>query len=280
MPDSLLLAATTLGVFVATTVLVLALTTPIETPVMRLARYARYTGRRGSPGAEAEYLSFRERLIEPTFDSIIAWMARAAPSELHRTVAAELTMAGSRMSPTAFLGIRTLLLFGMPALGILYVLGTGPIEPLDLVVLLLAVVWGRQLPTMWLKRRIRSRQRAIDRRLPYALDLMVACLEGGLSIDAALAKVVEQSDGPLAMEIRRTLQELALGRPTSEAIRDLGERTGAQALNASPKTSCNPIAWASASPRVCASWPGTLASSAVSKPKSWPAKPPSRWSPS
>ena len=139
-------------------------------------------------------------------------------------------MAGSRMSPTAFLGIRTLLLFGMPALGIMYVLGSGPIEPLDLVVLLLAVVWGRQLPTMWLKRRIRSRQRAIDRRLPYALDLMVACLEGGLSIDAALAKVVEQSDGPLAMEIRRTLQELALGRPTSEAIRDLGERTGAPGL--------------------------------------------------
>jgi tight adherence protein C len=230
VPDSLLLAATTLSVFVATTVLVLALTTPVETPVMRLARYARYTGRRGSPGAEAEYLSFRERLIKPTLDSIIAWMARAAPSELHRTVAAELTMAGSRMSPTAFLGLRTLLLFGMPALGIMYVLGTGPIEPLDLVVLLLAVVWGRQLPTMWLKRRIRSRQRAIDRHLPYALDLMVACLEGGLSIDAALAKVVEQSDGPLAMEIRRTLQELALGRPTSEAIRDLGERTGAPGL--------------------------------------------------
>jgi tight adherence protein C len=66
--------------------------------------------------------------------------------------------------------------------------------------------------------------------LPYALDLMVACLEGGLSIDAALAKVVEQSDGPLALEIRRTLQEMALGRPTAEAIKDLGDRTGAPGL--------------------------------------------------
>jgi tight adherence protein C len=81
-----------------------------------------------------------------------------------------------------------------------------------------------------LKRRIRSRQREIDRRLPYSLDLMVACLEGGLSLDAALAKVVEQSEGPLAVEVRRTLQEMALGRPTGEAIRDLGDRTGAPGL--------------------------------------------------
>ena len=82
MPDTLLLAATTLGVFVATTVLVLALTTPVETPVMRLARYARYTGRRGSPGAEAEYLSFRERLIKPTVRQHhrAGWRAPPRPS--------------------------------------------------------------------------------------------------------------------------------------------------------------------------------------------------------
>jgi tight adherence protein C len=59
---------------------------------------------------------------------------------------------------------------------------------------------------------------------------MVACLEGGLSLDATLAKVVEQTDGPLAAEIRRTLQEMALGRPTAEAVRDLGDRTGAPGL--------------------------------------------------
>jgi tight adherence protein C len=94
----------------------------------------------------------------------------------------------------------------------------------------ITLIWGRRLPTMWLKRRIRRRQRSIDRHLPYSLDLMVACLEGGLSLDASLAKVVEQTDGPLASEIRKTLQEMALGRPTTEAIRDLGDRTGAPGL--------------------------------------------------
>jgi tight adherence protein C len=134
------------------------------------------------------------------------------------------------MNPTMFLGLRTIIMFGLPALAVLYVVSDARLELIDVVVLGMALIWGRRLPSMWLKRRIRSRQRAIDRHLPYSLDLMVACLEGGLSLDASLAKVVEQTEGPLASEIRRTLQEMALGRPTTDAIRDLGERTGAPGL--------------------------------------------------
>jgi tight adherence protein C len=195
-----------------------------------LVRYARYTGRRGSPGVEAEDSSLRERLIVPLLRRVIELAARAAPSRARQTVAADLVMAGSHMNPTVFLGVRTLIMFGFPAFGVLYVLSSGGLDTTSAVVLGLSLIWGRRLPTMWLKRRIRNRQQAIDRRLPYSLDLMVACLEGGLSLDAALAKVAEQTDGPLATEIRRTLQELALGRPTTEAIRDLGDRTGAPGL--------------------------------------------------
>jgi tight adherence protein C len=230
IPDWLILLGSLAGTFVATSTLVLVLTTPVDTPARRLARFARYTGRRGSPGAEAEMFSARERLLTPLINRLIEFAARAAPSRMHRSVVSDLQMAGSTMSPTAFLGIRTLVMFGVPAAAVLYVLGKGSIQLADWLLLGLAVVWGRQVPTLWLKRRIRARQRAIDRRLPYTLDLMVACLEGGLSIDAALAKVVEQSSGPLAMEIRKTLQELALGRPAAEAIRVLGERTGAPGL--------------------------------------------------
>ena len=230
VPGPLLLFGSMVAAFVSTVSLVLALTTPYESPAMRLARYAKATGRPGSPGVEAEILPMRERLILPLLRAAIEFAARAAPSRARRTVAAELVMAGSRMNPTMFLGLRTILMFGLPAGAVLFVLGTGSLDMANGVVLLLALVWGRRLPTMWLKRRIRSRQRAIDRNLPYSLDLMVACLEGGLSLDAALAKVVEQTDGPLAVEIRRTLQEMSLGRPTAEAIRDLGDRTGAPGL--------------------------------------------------
>jgi tight adherence protein C len=145
-------------------------------------------------------------------------------------VAADLSMAGLRLNPTAFLTLRVVVMVALPVLASGYVLSTGASDPIAWVALLLALLWGRKMPAMWLKRRIRARQREIDRRLPYSLDLMVACLEGGLSLDATLVKVVEQSEGPLATEIRKTLQELALGRPSGEAIRDLGERTGAPDL--------------------------------------------------
>lgn len=226
----LLVVVCMLAAFVSTTVLVLVLTTPYETPAMRLARYARHTGRRGSPAIEAETLTLRERLVVPLFRKLIEFAARAAPSRARRTVTADLQMAGSRMNPTMFLGLRTLIMFGLPAVGVLYVLTSGALTTTDIIVMALALIWGRRLPTMWLKRRMRARQRSIDRALPYSLDLMVACLEGGLSLDASLAKVVEQTDGPLAVEIRRTLQEMALGRPTADAIRDLGDRTGAPGL--------------------------------------------------
>jgi tight adherence protein C len=231
IPDSVLLTVCVIASFLATTALVLGLTTPVQTPAMRLKQYARYTGRRGSPGVEAEHLTLRERLIDPFVNRIVEFAARGAPNRARRTVATDLAMAGSRMNPTMFLGLRTIIGFGLPAFAILRILSTaGNPQLLDWVVLGLALVWGQRLPTTWLKRRMRARQRAIDLRLPYSLDLMVACLEGGLSLDASLAKVVEQSEGPLSVEIRKTLQEMALGRPTSEAIRDLGERTGAPGL--------------------------------------------------
>jgi tight adherence protein C len=227
---ALFLPACMLAAFVATTSLVLALTTPYETPAKRLVRYARLADRATSPGADVAERTARERLIVPVLRAIVEFAARAAPSQARKTVSAELTMAGSRMNPTMFLGIRTLLMFGMPVLGVLYVVGNGTLDLTDGLVLALALIWGRRLPAMWLKRRIKRRQRAIDRSMPYTLDLMVACLEGGLSLDATLAKVVEQTEGPLAAEIRRTLQEMALGRPAAEAIRDLGDRTGAPGL--------------------------------------------------
>ncbi len=183
----LMVAVCVLAAFVSTTILVLALTTPHDTPAMRLARYARYTSRRGAPAVEAETLSVRARLIVPLLQRVIEFAARAAPSRARRTVAADLQMAGSHMNPTMFLGLRSLIMFGLPALGGLYVLTAGALNTTDVIVMALALIWGRRLPTMWLKRRIRARQRAIDRALPYSLDLMVACLEGGLSLDASLA---------------------------------------------------------------------------------------------
>src|SRR5690349_1442703 len=102
----LVLLACMLAAFAAAFALVIGLTTPVESPAMRLARYARVTGRRGSPGAEAEIISFRERILGPVFGALLELAARATPARARRTVASDLTMAGLRMNPTFFLGMK------------------------------------------------------------------------------------------------------------------------------------------------------------------------------
>ncbi len=229
MPASTILLLLSVGIFAFIVFITLALTAPAETASVRLAEYL--PNRPGSPGTYAHSRSVRQRLIEPAFGRLLELAARTAPDRVRKSAAAELTMAGSTMSPTVFLGLRGLAMFGFPVIGALYVLGAegGP-GTVHWVVLGMSIIWGRRLPAFWLKRRIRKRQKSIDRRLPYALDLLVACLEGGLSLDAALAKVAEQGEGPLTIEIRRTLQEMALGRAAEDAMRALGDRTGAPDL--------------------------------------------------
>jgi tight adherence protein C len=229
-PTDLLLPASLVAIFLATATVTLFVTTPVESPARRLRRHLGYAGALSRDDVEPRLLPFRERVILPLAQEITETVSRRTPGGVLSSTSADLIMAGSGMNATTFVAIQTILTIGLPALALLYILGKGHPGPAEWAVLLLALFWGRRLPRMLLKRRIRARQAAIDRRLPYAIDLMVACLEGGLSLDASMVKVAEQSDGPLALEIRRTLHELALGRPSSEAIRELGTRTGAPGL--------------------------------------------------
>jgi tight adherence protein C len=88
---------------------------------------------------------------------------------------------------------------------------------------------GFFLPDFWLRNRIRVRQREIVHALPDVLDLLMVCVEAGMGFDAAVARVAEQPETrhrPLYAELMRMHLEVRAGRPRSEALRALGERTG------------------------------------------------------
>lgn len=88
-------------------------------------------------------------------------------------------------------------------------------------------------PSVWLASRVKSRQRALARSLPDALDLLVTCVEAGLGLEAALLRITREiglSAPELAHELGVTNGEMQAGMRRAEAFQRLAARTGLEEL--------------------------------------------------
>ena len=91
------------------------------------------------------------------------------------------------------------------------------------------------VPKVWLRVRIHRNQRALTIGLPDALDLMVVCVEAGLTVDAAMQRVGQElglAHPALSRELGIAHMETRVGLSRSEAMRNLGTRTGNPAVQA------------------------------------------------
>ena len=76
-----------------------------------------------------------------------------------------------------------------------------------------------------LRRRMQARQRIISRRLPYAIDLLTLCVEAGLDLSGAMARLLaRESPGPLHDEFSHTLRDIRMGLTRRDAFRNLRQR--------------------------------------------------------
>jgi len=82
------------------------------------------------------------------------------------------------------------------------------------------------LPELLLHSRGQERQEAIGLELADTLDQMTIAVEAGLGFESAMARAGKNGKGPLAEELVRTLQDIAVGQPRREAYLALAERTG------------------------------------------------------
>jgi tight adherence protein C len=89
----------------------------------------------------------------------------------------------------------------------------------------LGTVAGYFGPNLYLYQKGYDRSAQIERALPDALDLLTISVEAGLAFDAALAQVARNTEGPLAAEFARVLQEMQIGLGRANALRALGERS-------------------------------------------------------
>ena len=94
---------------------------------------------------------------------------------------------------------------------------------------------GMQSPNLYLKNIIQRRQLSIKRAFPDCLDLLLICVESGMSIEAAFRKVSEEIGSqsvPLAEELTLTTAELSYLPERRQAYDNLGQRTGIEGVRA------------------------------------------------
>jgi tight adherence protein C len=150
----------------------------------------------------------------------------------HSSIRSRLVYAGFDNPKTVpfFLGTKLILGLGLAYSYTLYGMAVQRVLPQVLVTSVVLGMIGFFLPDFWLSQRIRERQRLITNALPDVLDLLVVCVEAGMGLDAAVAKVTDPEimsvTTPLHEEMRRMHLEFRAGRPRTEAMHALGERTG------------------------------------------------------
>jgi tight adherence protein C len=89
------------------------------------------------------------------------------------------------------------------------------------------------VPDFWLGRRIKKRQSKIRRGLPDVLDLLVICIEAGLSLDQGTARAaveLAKAQPELSDELTVVVLEQRAGRPRSETWKHIAERTGVDSV--------------------------------------------------
>ena len=92
-----------------------------------------------------------------------------------------------------------------------------------------AIIVGFYLPSIYISNAVSKRQQKVQSAWPDALDLLLICVEAGMSIEAALQKVgdeVGQNCPELAEELGLTTAELSYLQERKQAYANLAERTG------------------------------------------------------
>jgi len=153
---------------------------------------------------------------------------------------AQLRTAGFRgQAPlVVFLFARVTLPLGLFAIAVAYIFFIGKFDQpfiYKLAAALLVGGIGLYLPVLWVRNVTGKRQTSIRRAWPDALDLMLICVEAGMSIEAAFRKVSEEigSQSPaLAEELIVTTAELSYLQERRAAYENLGLRTGLDGVRA------------------------------------------------
>lgn len=146
----------------------------------------------------------------------------------------QLVMAGYRgQAPyVTFLFFRLVMpivFFLLTAVYVFFILKSEQTTTVRFGMCVMAALLGMQAPMLFLKNKISKRQLSIKRAFPDALDLLLICVESGMSIEAAFRRVsveIGSQSIPLAEEFTLTTAELSYLQDRRMAYENFAKRTG------------------------------------------------------
>jgi tight adherence protein C len=141
-------------------------------------------------------------------------------------IAQRLTRAGYREEDAAKISYGCKVVAPLVLAGLAWISGAAAFNPM--MVYVLSLVLGFMLPDFWLQRKIATRKKKIRRGLPDVLDLLIICIEAGLSMDQATsrsAEELEKAQPELCDELHMVVLEQRAGRPRADAWKHFADRT-------------------------------------------------------
>ena len=180
----------------------------------------------GEMTTEEDSRPLRERILRPMLHHFAHHLTRWAPKGKKEQTITKLSAAGlsGQWEEVEWKALQYSLsvLLSLLVFGIFILMNAGLLTSLEMGIIGLLI--GYLSPDSWLKSKAKQRQKEIQHSLPDVLDLLTVSVEAGLGFDAAVLKVVEIQKGALAEEFLRVLQEIKMGRPRRESLRDLAKR--------------------------------------------------------
>jgi tight adherence protein C len=187
---------------------------------------------------KGEGLDSREKKEKREFKSLVQQVSKAAAKPFMPSKREQVSLLRKRLgyagiyAPSA-LSVMKGATFILLCLGVL----TGYILGLFVMPMMFSLptfgLAGYLAPTLWLKFKVKSNQLALELALPDALDLMVVCIEAGLTVDGAMQRIGEElvdAHPALSREFGIAHMETRVGLTRADSLRNLGTRTGSPPL--------------------------------------------------
>jgi len=162
-----------------------------------------------------------------------AWISKRFGNRGEAEIRRRLVSAGwYSTTPTALLGYRLIAAIALTAAFLLLAAAASMSSFFFVVGIVIAALCGWYLPSMILSRKTQERHHQIDKELPELIDLLVVTVEAGIGFSGSLRLSAEELEGPLAQELRLTLQEQSMGLAMTEALDNLAYRVDTSGMKA------------------------------------------------